>query len=293
MGKLLLFLCLMTPLFGEVLKGKVVVVDNKSQRIYLTTLPKKPFEALVIVLHGGGGTAKRVRKYSRFDAFVKEQGGFGVVYPQGEGKFWNDGRKKYISKEDDVAFLRTIIQTFKAKGVKRFYLVGISNGGLMVQRFACEYPEMINGIAVVAATQSDVVASICPSYALPLQALFVFGTKDNAFLDDGRIVSPFAKRQTRGYHKGIDATIAYWVERNGCADAQKRYIDKDSKDTTAIEVYRYERCREPLVYYKVIGGGHRWPDTQASNGFIVKKIAGVASKEIATAKEICQFFHLL
>lgn len=46
---------------------------------------------VVLVFHGGGGSARSMRRYSRFDE-VADQQGFVVAYPIGFDSSWNDGR---------------------------------------------------------------------------------------------------------------------------------------------------------------------------------------------------------
>ena len=70
--------------------------------------------ALVIVLHGSGGTAKGQiwLTKSSFNRMA-DKDGFFVVYPEGLGKSWNDGRQdgKAYAREhhiDDAGFLKAL-----------------------------------------------------------------------------------------------------------------------------------------------------------------------------------------
>ena len=58
--------------------------------------------ALVVALHGGGSSAKQMERETRFDAIAaREQ--FIVVYPEGIGHHWHDGRPGVGEAEvDDV-----------------------------------------------------------------------------------------------------------------------------------------------------------------------------------------------
>ena len=47
---------------------------------------------LVFVLHGGGGSAEKIGKFTGFTE-LSDQENFIVVYPQGDEKHWNDGRR--------------------------------------------------------------------------------------------------------------------------------------------------------------------------------------------------------
>src|SRR5437868_674944 len=60
---------------------------------------------LVLVFHGGGGTAERIEQGLGFNPLADKHG-FIVVYPQGEENHWNDGRTgerfPNAGKYDDV-----------------------------------------------------------------------------------------------------------------------------------------------------------------------------------------------
>ena len=64
-------------------------------RTYLLHIPDAPPPRggfpVVLAFHGGGGDGARMRSLSRFDALADSRGVI-VVYPDGVGKHWNDGR---------------------------------------------------------------------------------------------------------------------------------------------------------------------------------------------------------
>lgn len=73
---------------------------------------------LLFDLHGGGGTAANTIKLT-FGGFNKlaDKHGFLVVYPNGLGKQWNDGRvdilKEQFQDVDDVGFILEIVSRIK------------------------------------------------------------------------------------------------------------------------------------------------------------------------------------
>jgi polyhydroxybutyrate depolymerase len=92
---------------------------------------------LIVALHGGGGTAEQMMSFSRFNAIAAREG-FAVVYPQGTGRRWNDGRVfrgRSETDSDDVAFIRGVVADIATKGTpldrQRIFAAGISNGGFM------------------------------------------------------------------------------------------------------------------------------------------------------------------
>ena len=91
------------------------ITVNQLERTYLVYTPRRAAGSLplVLVLHGGGGTARQMERYTRFNRLAdREQ--FLVCYPQGVKKNWNDGRGvDHIPAQrdniDDVGFLREVV----------------------------------------------------------------------------------------------------------------------------------------------------------------------------------------
>jgi polyhydroxybutyrate depolymerase len=178
----------------------------------------------------------------------------------------------------------------------------MSNCGLMTQRLACEIPDKIQGIAVVGATMRRNLVPLCENKK-PLKALFIFGSKDTAFIKNGNIVSPLNQDKIRGKHIGIEQTLSYWKKRNSCGkviigkkiDKYMTNFGKYKDDGTQVYINDFSSCEQKLRFYDVHGGGHRWPNPKANNGFVVKKAMNVgwASHEIDTANEIVWYFGLI
>ena len=103
---------------------------------------------VVIVFHGGGGSADSVRRQSRMSA-KGEAEGFIVVYPQGSGgiagklKTWNAGTccgHAMQERIDEMAFVAALLDDLQATVAidrARVYATGISNGGMMAYEVAC------------------------------------------------------------------------------------------------------------------------------------------------------------
>jgi polyhydroxybutyrate depolymerase len=128
------------------------------ERIYRIHIPpsydKARLSPLLIALHGGGGTGKKMEKLT-LGGFNKlsDREGFIVVYPDGIEKHWNDGRENvsyraHREKVDDVGFLSALIDALmKERNIDRnlVYVTGISNGAMMSFRLACELSQKITG----------------------------------------------------------------------------------------------------------------------------------------------------
>lgn len=312
MSKLfLVFLFSLTLAYGCKFQGEYgksangcLIVDGKKRefRYFIPEHAKGVILPLVIGLHGGGGNPKRFEKYSRFTQLSKQSASFITVYPKGLDKSWNDGRNIKKNDLDDVKFIASLIKLLPHVDQEEVYVTGMSNGGLMSQRLACEIPEKLKGIAIVSATMPKNLYKSCKTEH-PLDVMIVFGDKETVFLDNGNLVSPINQNHVRTQHIGITNTLKYWQARNNCEEHHtiktlNRYNKKWGKykdDGTTVVISDYKNCNKRLRFYDIKGGGHRWPDIKASNGFIIKKVfnTGNASHEISVAEEVIDFFHLI
>jgi polyhydroxybutyrate depolymerase len=96
---------------------------------------------------------------------VADQNGFIVVYPNGTSLLsedilltWNGGTCCGYAQEknvDDVGFVRAIVpdlQSLVIIDAKRIYATGMSNGGILSHRLACEAADLFAAIAPVSGT---------------------------------------------------------------------------------------------------------------------------------------------
>ena len=150
---------------------------------------------IVLVQHGGGGNAKGTREQLGFDALAEEHG-FVAVYPNGIGKkffgrlfgTWNSDNvccgQAFDEQVDDVAFLSQLIDVVAAEhggDAEHVFATGISNGGDMSHRLACELSERIDAIVPVGA---PAIVDPCTP-ARPVPTMIIHGTADPCALYDG------------------------------------------------------------------------------------------------------------
>ena len=161
-----------------------------SERSYEIDLPAQRESAralpVVIVFHGGGGSADSVRRQSRMSMKGAAEG-FVVVYPQGSGgiagnlRTWNAGTccgHAMQQRIDEIAFVAALLddlQTTVAVDRARIYATGISNGGMMAYEVACSLAERIAAIAVVAG-EMTALDRCRPSRPVPV--LVIHGSAD-------------------------------------------------------------------------------------------------------------------
>jgi len=279
---------------GKTTKG-CIKVDN-LKREYLLHVPKsygnKPMP-LVLGLHGGGGKAKRFEDYSSLSRTTNQ---FITVYPKGVNKHWNDGRPAINPNVNDVAFFNALIAHLD-HDLKLIFnntqvnVIGMSNGGLMALRLACEQPSWLKGVGIIAATMTEEIYSQCKlnNNLKPLKVVFVFGDKDTAFLANGKLVSPIKPSKIRGQHIGIQRSVDYWSKVNQCDNnVNLTTINTNNKDNTKVFKNSRSNCLQPVIFYNVKNGGHRWPNKNSKNGrFMVKRLnLGLASLDMNTGDEL-------
>ena len=145
------------PVAAEMHRRTLTVGD--IPRDYLLYLPDRHVPEgglpLVVVLHGGNTVADMILHYSRFNEIAAREN-FAVAYPYGVFRWWNDGRLPpglNESNADDVAFMRALVADLGIYGRPidrgRIFATGISNGGFMSLRLACEAADLFAGVAAV------------------------------------------------------------------------------------------------------------------------------------------------
>ncbi len=257
---------------GDELKAGDHVLSLKAgeqARTYLLHLPPaydgKRLLPLVIVLHGGGGNAPGVARMTGFSE-KSDKEGFVVVYPNGSGRLknrlltWNSGNccgYALDNNVDDVGFIRALIDELektRAIDPRRVYVTGMSNGGMMTYRVACELSDKIAAAAPVAGALN--LENCQP--ARPVSMIIFHGTADEHVLYNGG--EPLKRADThRRVDKPVSYAVAFWVKQNGCSEIPER----QEKGSIRTEIYRGGKEGTEVALYTVKGGGHAWPGGEA------------------------------
>lgn len=278
------------------------IIHNDIKRSYRIHIPpsfeKNGKGALLFVLHGGGGTAEGMENYLTNGGFNKlsDENGFIVVYPDGFEKHWNDGRKNVSWSEnnekiDDVDFfsklINQIIEEFNLDSNKVFF-TGISNGGQMSYRVACELNDKIAGIAPVVSSLSEDLLEIC-SPKNPISVFIIAGTDDPLVPYEGGEIILFNKNY--GKVISIPDTVQYWVDNNQISnDPEISYLhDNNPNDGCIVRCEEYTNGinNTKVVFYSIEGGGHTWP---GGPQYFSESIVGKVCKDFDANIVIWDFF---
>ncbi|MEM7122799.1 MAG: PHB depolymerase family esterase [Pseudomonadota bacterium] len=246
----------------------------------------------VVLLHGGGGSGRQLRRHTDFNELADENG-FVVIYPDGVDGHWNDGRddpwlaEQAAARHDDVGFITAILDRLIADGLvdaHRIGVGGISNGGMMTLRLACEAPERFIGFAVVAANIA--AGQECPG-GEPAPVLFIHGSNDSLVPYDGGPIG-LPGGNARGTAWSVPDSLADWAARNRCTGrVLSAHINERPLDGTTVDIVDYTGCKAPLRHILINGGGHTWPGTGAR---LINLITGRSSREIDGNVAIWAFF---
>jgi polyhydroxybutyrate depolymerase len=271
------------------------------KRSYLVHLPAggaardraKPVP-LVVALHSGGGRARAFAEFTGFDR-LSDSAGFIVAYPEGFEGNWNDGRSRVgnralVDNVDDVGFILAIADALAkdyAVDAKRLYVVGISNGGMMALRAACDASDKIAAVAAVAAALPVRMKPRCNPSA-PISVLIMNGSEDPVMPWRGGEIRLGLDRLGRVI--GSEETATFWAEHDDCVTTPEveDLPNKDPGDNSVVRRAIYPQCRgAEVVLYTVDRGGHTWP---GGPQYLPQATVGRVNRDIDASAVIWDFF---
>jgi len=258
-----------------------MITHDNLERDYRIYIPasydgSKAFP-LVFNLHGFGSNGFQQQFYSEMGETAQEND-FLVCFPNGVDNAWNVGWANG-STADDVGFISALIDHLSAEyniEPNQVYSCGMSNGGFMSYRLACELNDKIAAVASVTGSFSPDYFGECePGKSVP--ALEIHGTAD--------LVVPYNGSPTLSI--GIEEVISFWTENNQCVLSPDTTIIEDivtTDSSTAIQV-DYKDCdlETQVSLIKIDGGGHTWPGASFD--------AGVTNQDFNASQAIWDFFE--
>jgi polyhydroxybutyrate depolymerase len=228
------------------------ITSGGTSRTYIIHIPtgydgSKP-TPVVLALHGYALGAKQMLDYTKLGALGDERG-FVVVAPDGAGTppHWN--WRKAANEPNDVQFVANLLTTLDTElciDTDMTFVAGFSDGAAMSRVVACDLPDRIAAIGVVASPNASCTA------AVPMIAFH--GTADAlAPFEGGALPAAVGG----GTFPPVRRSVSEWARALGCDG-----LPTISRPAAAVELSTFLRCRlgdGDTLLYTLLGGGHTWP----------------------------------
>jgi polyhydroxybutyrate depolymerase len=204
---------------------------------------------LVVMLHGGFGSASQAEKSYHWDAEA-DAGHFLVAYPDGLNHAWNAGGGccgvPGATNADDIGFITAMVTAIEHAipvNADRVYATGISNGGIMAYDLAC-HTSVFAAIGPDSATQ----LGMCTDPG-PVSVIAIHGTADKNIPYNGGEGDGVAHIDG----PSVPAVNASWRGADHCASP---VITTVGSVTTSVA-----RCLsgQAVELITIAGAGHQWP----------------------------------
>ena len=205
--------------------------------------------SLVVMMHGGYGSASQAEKYYHWDAEA-DAGHFVVAYPDGLDRAWNAGGGccgiPGRTGVNDIGFITAMVSAIEHAlpvSAGRVYATGISNGGIMAYDLACH-------TTIFAAIGPDSATELggCPQPS-PTSVIAIHGTADKNIPYNG------GEGDGTAHIDGpsVPAVNASWRRIDHCAPPA---ATTSGVVTTSIAQCPAGRAVELIT---IAGAGHQWP----------------------------------
>lgn len=229
---------------------------------------------LVLNMHGYLDNPVHQQEWSAMED-TADAHGFAMAFPTGLNNSWNAGAccgQSASGGVDDVGFLLAVIADVKTRACidpKRVYATGMSNGGFMSHRLACEAADSIAAIAPVAGVLGIPAEECNPSRPVPV--MHFHGTSDFIVPYGGGI----------GF-RSVAETIEIWMGKDGCTDEPAEVFAEADVTCTAAS-----RCDGDgyVELCTIEGGGHCWFGNPSCP-------VGTSTTTIDAGERMAEFFAL-
>lgn len=257
---------------------------------------------LVIMLHGGGGTA-RAAEWETAWAAKAEKEGFYVAFPNAMNRYpqkrsnfaanpqlWNDGSERFYPNQshvDDVAFIRALIESLTKNyniDPNQIFLTGFSNGASMCFLAGAKLNTLVAAVAPVAGACWIEPGQLQP----PVSLCYITGTCDplnkieggEATLANGKSDKVRAKAKPP-----VRDSIGKWL--TAChlkqSPAHESLVDGVHK-----QLFGPDENGTEVIYITVADTGHTWP---GGRSLLPESMVGKTSNRLNATDEIWEFFH--
>lgn len=245
------------------------IIHRGRRRTYYLHIPKSYKEdrplPLVLAFHGFGKQGKDMAAFTGLSNLADRKG-FIVVYPDAINKRWDVGDNPQPGV-DDVSFANALITHLTqilAVDKQRIYATGLSDGGFLVQKIACQKPGQIAAFASVAASLPIQVKQTCQK-SFPISMLMINGTAD-PFVPWQGGKPPKVRIGINLALPAVPEAINFWRQHNACTSSR----EVKQLSGTRVEVARYPHCKggKEVVLVTLKGAGHIWPGGSGPSQFL-------------------------
>ena len=233
----------------------------ERRAILVNEAPQGEVRPVVIVLHGGRGSAEEMRHRTGFDDLAVAQG-FSLVFAEGtqwgQGRHaWNTGylQRRQVGRSDDIAYFDALIDLLIARhraDVSRIYMTGGSNGAMMTFVYATRRAERLAAIAPIVGA----MFSFETRPRVPVPIMIINGAMDSEVpLEGGFSRNPIVARAQAAPFKSLEESLQFWVAVN--RSQPQPQIDVSGTVTTRS----YAASDGGAVTVSIVDavGGHGWP----------------------------------
>jgi polyhydroxybutyrate depolymerase len=253
---------------------------TRSYRLYIPSAYTGDVPVpLLFNLHGYTSNAQQQELYGDFRG-IADTANFILVHPDGTldgsgNRFWNSfGASGGV---DDVGFISALINKIDDEyniDLSRVYSCGMSNGGFMSYRLACELGDRITAIASVTGTMPTNSLTSCNPFK-PTPIMQIHGTADATVPYNGNT-----------FMTAIETVVNWWVNFNQCSPIPiiTEVPDINTSDNCTAEHFLYSNGTNgsTVEFYKITPGEHTWPGAPIN--------IGVTNRDINASIEIWRFF---
>lgn len=264
--------CEVASLFDPGVHPDITIDVGGTRRSYDLFVPAgyDPTAAapLVVNFHGLFGSPSQQAGFSQFNATANDHGML-TAYPAGIGQSFNAGAccgQASATNVDDMAFARALVQDVSAKmcvDPQRVYATGMSNGGHMAHRLACEAADLFAATASVTGVLS--LAGPCTP-SRPISMVQFHGTADTIVGYDG--------------FPSVVPMMEAWASRNGCSPVSEITFDQGD---VRCETWPGCEADVEVTLCTIDGGGHCWPGNPSC-------LFGYSTTDLHASEEIASMF---
>ena len=221
--------------------------------------------SILFSLHGYTSRGLWNMNYTGFQS-IADQEGFIVIYPQGTllpstgQTHWNVGGWTTGSTTDDVGFINEIIEFIDDEysiDKSRIYSTGMSNGGYMSYKLACDLSSKIAAVVSVTGSLTPETFDSCsPTHATSIAQ--IHGLQDSVVNYYGSLWS-----------KPIEEVIDFWMSFNNCSETPETIEINGINGGGIHNIYSNCDNQTSVELFLMTNMGHDWPnfdnhDIQAS-----------------------------